>query len=111
MKCVVPILAAVALAFGPLAIAETTGSTSAPMDAIKARIESSFAMLNISVVNVQVVFVHGTAVGKSASTGSRVVVSFTQVPGKDTTVVVTTDGPEDPELERSVLESVIGGSQ
>lgn len=111
MRRLAPLLAAWALAISASATAETTATTKASMDAIKASIQASFATHDISMVYVQALAVHGTAVGKSRSTGSRIDVSFTQVPGQDAKVVVTSDGPANPELERSVLDTVIGGLQ
>jgi hypothetical protein len=79
------------------------------VEAVKAAVQQSFSRLDIQMIDMTVMFVHGTAVGKSAG-GSRVVVSFTQMAGEGTKVVVTTDNPADPALEKSVLSAVTGGS-
>jgi len=98
----VALLATVLIA--PSAFAETKGKASGSVKSVAEATKAAFADLEIEHVDSAVTFVFATVVGK-AETGSRIIVSIGSDNG-ESELTVTSDGPEDVELEQKVVDAI-----
>lgn len=94
-----------AVVSAPPVLAETKGTFNGSIEAAAQATKAAFAELKIAKVDEAVTFVFATFVGRAES-GSRILVSVNRAGDGATALKITSDGPEEPALEKKLLEAI-----